>query len=207
MSFCFNYNEKVIDNNLENKKYKINKYCPTSINSIEFVNQHSVKDNKLLFTNKLQRNSGNRIEMLKKCISDLMLYPDNLNKYFEGKDISMSTKADINKLNRLDGILKLYDEIPDNKLIIKYAPNYKFYQKYLTYTDKKYERGFQIFYTSDINNNVKVYLIDLYHLVIPSKENNSKMEYIERMNYNKDIFDCVFAKITPNEEDADKVLS
>lgn len=126
MNLCFNYKEKIINIELKNKRYNINKYNPTAINSIEFVNQHSVSDDKLLFTNKLQRNNGTRIEILKKVIYDLIKRPNNLDYYFDGRDISMQTKNDINKLQRLDKILKLYDFIPDNELIFKYASNARF---------------------------------------------------------------------------------
>lgn len=191
MNFCFKYNENVADRSLLVKKYKNKrKYQPTYINSLEFINKHSVQNDSLYFTNKLQRNSGNRVNMLKKIINDLVLFPNKLDEYFNGEEISMITRADVNKLKRLDGIFKLYDNIPIEEKIIKYAPNKKFYNEY---NQGDYERGFQLFYTRN-NNDVKVYLIDLYHLAIPSKDNQPKQEYSIREKYKKDLFDCVFVK-------------
>lgn len=193
MSFCFKYNKYINNYNLISRKYgDKTKYQSTDINSIEFVNQHSVCDDGLLFTNRLQRASGNRIDVLINVISDLMNNPNNLDKYFEGKDISFKTLDDKRKLDRLDQILKLHDEVPDNEFVFKYAPNQRYYNKY---NQNGYERGFQLFYTRDSNNDVKIYLIDLYHLVIPSKTNNTRSEYVDKKNYKHDIYDCIFCKI------------
>lgn len=192
MNFCFKYNENVTDSSLVDKKYKNKrKYQPTYINSLEFINKHSVQNDSLYFTNKLQRSSGNRINMLKKITNDLVLFPDKLDDYFNGEEISMLTKADVNKLKRLDGILKLHNNIPSEEKIIKYAPNKRFYDEY---NQGDYERGFQLFYTRNSNNDVKVYLIDLYHLAIPSRGNQPKQEYSIREKYKKDLFDCVFTE-------------
>lgn len=192
MSFCIKYNQNLTDSDHIRDYYSIDKYKSTSINSIEFVNQHSKKDNKLLFTNHLQRSKGQRIDVLKSSISDLLNNPNNLDFYFDGREISIITKADYKKVDRMYNILKLYDIIPEEKQkIIKYAPNKNFFSKYLKNTNNHRERGFQLFYTRE-NDDVKVYLIDLYHLVIPSKGNNTRREYVDRIDYNKDIYDCVF---------------
>lgn len=43
--------------------------------------------------------------------------------------------------------------------------------------------------------NVKIYLIDLYHLAIPSKTNNTLKEYVNVMKYKKDIYESIFSKV------------
>lgn len=57
------------------------------------------------------------------------------------------------------------------------------------------KEDFSFFFTRNSTNDVKVYLIDLYHLAIPSKKNKLRSEYVDRMNYKKDIFDCIFYKL------------
>ena len=80
-------------------------------------------------------------------------------------------------------------------MLIKYVPNYNFYKYYVNDNNKKNERGFQIFHTRDELGNVKIYLIDLYHLAIPSKTNNTLKEYVNGMKYKKDIYESIFSKV------------
>lgn len=189
MSFCFNYREKTFEDNYYLKKYKKGRYKELQINEIKFVNNKSVQDEILYFTNKFQRKTGARIDSIKNFVHDLIKTPQILNDFFDGEDIShKSNTNDDKKLKRLDGILKLYEEYPINSLVYKYAPNEKYYKQY---NNGEYERGFQIFFTHN-DNTINVYLIDLYHLAIPSKDNNPKEEYNKRKNYNKCISECIF---------------
>lgn len=50
----------------------------------------------------------------------------------------MITKKDKDKLDRLNNILKLNDNVPNNEMLIKYVSNYNFYKYYVN--DKKNER-------------------------------------------------------------------
>lgn len=195
MNFCFKYNTNIVKSTNINNKYNIKKYAGKNVESVDFVNQHSIKDNHLQFSNMLQRNNSPRITMLVNVISDLINNPNNLDYYFEGREISMITKKDKDKLDRLNNILKLNDNVPNNEMLIKYVPNYNFYSYYVNDNNKKNERGFQIFYTRDKLGNVKIYLIDLYHLAIPSKTNNTLKEYVNVMEYKKDIYDSIFSKV------------
>lgn len=195
MNFCFKYNTNIVKSTNINNKYNIKKYAGKNVESVDFVNQHSIKDNHLQFSNMLQRNNSPRITMLVNVISDLINNPNNLDYYFEGREISMITKKDKDKLDRLNNILKLNDNVPNNEMLIKYVPNYNFYSYYVNDNNKKNERGFQIFHTRDKLGNVKIYLIDLYHLAIPSKTNNTLKEYVNVMEYEKDIYDSIFSKI------------
>ncbi len=196
MNFCFKYNTNIVKSTNINNKYNIKKYAGKNVESVDFVNQHSIKDNHLQFSNMLQRNNSPRITMLVNVISDLINNPNNLDYYFEGREISMITKKDKDKLDRLNNILKLNDNVPNNEMLIKYVPNYNFYKYYVNDSNKKNERGFQIFHTRDKLGNVKIYLIDLYHLAIPSKTNNTLKEYVNVMEYRKDIYDSIFSKVS-----------
>lgn len=189
MNFCFNYSTPIINKNI-GINYSIKKYNTTDIKSINFINNHSIKSNELRFTNKLQRNNSLRIKSITNFINDVNNNPNILDYYFEGREISLLTKRDQYKLERLDKILKLNSNVPENGMIIKYTPNKRYYDEYV---DGNYERGFQLFYTRDTEGNVIVYLIDLYHLAIPSR--NDKVKYIDVMEYEKDIYDCIFKKI------------
>lgn len=195
MNFCFKYNTNIVKSTNINNKYNIKKYAGKNVESVDFVNQHSIKDNRLQFSNMLQRNNSPRITMLVNVISDLINNPNNLDYYFEGREISMITKKDKDKLDRLNNILKLNDNVPNNEMLIKYVPNYNFHSYYVNDNNKKNERGFQIFHTRDKLGNVKIYLIDLYHLAIPSKTNNTLKEYVNVMEYKKDIYDSIFSKV------------
>lgn len=196
MNFCFKYNTNIVKSTNINNKYNIKKYAGKNVESVDFVNQHSIKDNHLQFSNMLQRNNSPRITMLVNVISDLINNPNNLDYYFEGREISMITKKDKDKLDRLNNILKLNDNVPNNEMLIKYVPNYNFYKYYVNDKNKKNERGFQIFHTRDEFGNVKIYLVDLYHLAIPSKTNNTLKEYVNVMEYEKDIYDSIFSKVS-----------
>lgn len=141
MSFCFKYNSPIVSS-IKSNNYNLKKYMGKNVKSVDFINQHSVKSNKLYFTNMFQRNNSPRINSIIMAISDLISNPDNLDYYSDG-----------------------------------------------------YERGFQLFHTRDSDGNAKIYLIDLYHLAIPSKKNNLIKEYSMVMEYKKDIHDVVFSKV------------
>ncbi len=94
--------------------------------------------------------------------------------------------GDIKKLKRLNDILKLNKNYPNRDEIL-----YKF-----TLINSA-ERGFQIIFTS--NNGVRyIYLIDLYHLAIPSKNNRKGEpfdlfdEFYNRERYNTDMKEVFF---------------
>lgn len=189
MSFCFNYEKKEIEENYFLKKYKLGKYKELEVNKINFINKYSVNDEKLCFTNKLQRINSPRINAIKNVITDLSFNTNVLNDCFNGEEINLKTLADLKKLDRVDKILKLYDNQPNNTTVYKYAPNSNYYKKY---NAGEYERGFQLLFTHN-NNEVNIYLIDLYHLVILSKKQDLIDEYEKRKKYKKDIAECIFS--------------
>lgn len=190
MSFCFKYNEKSdIEENYFLKKYHKDKYKDLDIDSINFINKSSIQNDSLYFTNKFERASSNRTAQIKKVINDLCLNPEILNECFDGDEISYKTLKDISKMRRLDKILKLNDNFPTSDLVVyKYAPNDRYYHKY---NFNNYERGFQLLFTHS-NRTINVYLIDLYHLAIISKDQDMIEEYNRRKKYKKDICECIF---------------
>ena len=193
MSFCFKYNEKSdIEENYFLKKYHKDKYKDLDTDKIEFINKSSVQDDSLCFTNKFERATSNRITQIKTAINDLCSNPEMLNECFDGEEISYKTQKDILKMKRLDKILKLYDKFPTSDVVVyKYAPNNRYYNKYRF---KEYERGFQLLFTHS-NRTINVYLIDLYHLAIISKDQNMFEDYNRRKKYKKDIFECLFNEL------------
>ena len=156
MNFCFNYNEKKIEENVFLKKYrKIDKYKELEINKIIFKNIHSIQDDNLKFTNKIERANSPRINAIKNCISDLIESPENFNLYFDGDSINYKKETnDAWKLNRLDKILKLNSLIPNQDILYKYAPTIN-YQT--IYNNHRGERGFQLIFTHN-DNIINVYL-------------------------------------------------
>lgn len=189
MNFCFNYNDKrKIEENYFLKKYKKGKYGDLLIEKINFINKHSVQSDCLRFTNKLQRSSSKRIDAIRNIIKILEMNPTMLNEYFQGEDINQQSEKDLIKLERVDKILKLYEQYPNNSLVYKYAPNDKYYKEY---NENNYERGFQLLFTHE-NNTINVYLIDLYHLAIISKDQDLINEYNIRKKYKKNILDHLF---------------
>jgi len=193
MNLCFKYNNysDKIEPNYFLKKHRIGKYSKEvdKIDKIIFVNKYSVNDKKLTFTNKLERKNSSRNNKLKRVIKDLMENPNLFNELFEGNDITNKENSnDKWKLTRLDKILRLYDNIPNNQLIFKYAPTSKYYKMY---NDGNYERGFELFFAHE-GNEIKIYLIDLYHLGIPSLNQEYRLDYVKRENYHHDISECLF---------------
>lgn len=195
MSFCFKYKEiktiqssDVIKGKIINKYKTQKKYIPDEIKNIDFVNQKSVQDDSLLFTNKFQRRSGKRITAIRNLIKELNKNPNSIKYYFDGRDVECRNEYDIKKLERLDAILKLNDVLPSNALISKYAPNEDYYRDFNL---GKYERGFQLILNHK-NGYITVYLIDLYHLAIQSKDNNFRLEYANLKNYKKCLSETIF---------------
>ena len=90
MNFCFKYNTNIVKSTNVNNKYNIKKYVGKNVESVDFVHQHSIKDNHLQFSNMLQRNNSPRITMLINVISDLINNPNNLDYYFEEIKIALS---------------------------------------------------------------------------------------------------------------------
>ena len=185
MNLSGKYNKQKIFSSQINNKYK-NKYQKVDTKQIIFINQYSVKDDNLKFTNFLERNSSTRNLYLKKIIDNCLINPQFFDNNFIGRDVSIQTPSDLQKIKRVKKILELYDNFPKN-----YETIYKAALK------SNGERGFQIYFT--MNNNIKyVYIIDLYHLIIASKLNRKKKqfslseEYERRKNYNKNIKDILF---------------
>ena len=195
MSFCFKYkeiqtiqNSDVIRGKIINK-YKVKKkYIPDKIINIDFVNQKSIQCDELLFTNKFQRKSGERIDKIKQIINELQSNPNSIKYYFDGRDLECRTEHDIKKLERLDAILKLNDVLPSGTLISKYVPNTNYYKDYNL---GHYERGLQLLLNYN-NGYIKIYLIDLYHLAISSKDNNFRIEYVARKKYKNCLSETIF---------------
>ena len=170
------------------KKYK-NKYQNVVTQEIVFVNQHSVKDDLLRFTNFLERSSSTRNTELKKYIDNCKQNPSYFDSNFSGRDVSEQTIKDIKKVERVKKILKLYSNFPNQNEIV--------YKATLTNSE---ERGFQLYFT--MNGNIKyVYVIDLYHLIITSKFDRKKQlfslsnEYNQRRKYNKDMKHILFCSV------------
>lgn len=98
----------------------------------------------------------------------------------------MQTANDLKKIQRVERILNLYPNVPNKNEII-----------YKCTLKNDLERGFQLIFT--MNGNKKyIYLIDLYHLTIPSRLNikksnfNLQLEYFSKTKYKKDIKDILF---------------
>ena len=185
MNLSGKYNKQKIFSSQINKKYK-NKYQKVDTKQIIFINQYSVKDDNLKFTNFLERNLSKRNLYLKKIIDKCLINPSFFDNNFIGRDVSIQTNSDLIKIKRVKKILELYANFPQSYETI--------YKATLKSND---ERGFQIYFT--MNNNIKyVYIIDLYHLIIASKLNRKKNqfslseEYERRKNYNKNIKDILF---------------
>lgn len=194
MSFCFNYNDYVSQNNtIKGKivsKYIIfqKKYIADEIKNVNFVNKTSVQNDSLLFTNKFERKNSQRIIALRNMICLLKKNPNFIKDYFDGRDLDCRTSNDQKKLDRLDKILKLNKNIPNSVFLIKCVPNIKYY-KLINCGD--FERGFQLFLTYK-KGYVTIYLIDLYHLAIPSRDNDLIKEYYLRKKYKKDLLETIF---------------
>lgn len=179
------YNSKKFFPSQIHKKYQ-NKYQNIATKEIIFLNQYSVKSDNLKFTNFLQRVSSDRNVKLKKHIDNCKLNPSYFDMNFTGRDVSQQSASDLKKIKRVNGILNLYKNVPQQTDIL--------YKATLVNSN---ERGFQLYFT--MCGNVKyVYIIDIYHLLITSKLDRKKQhfslinEYNMRKKYNKDIKDVLF---------------
>lgn len=178
-------------------EYRTNtkKYFDKPISKILFVNPYSVIDDRLNFTNFFQRKSCDRNNLIKETVLNCVNNPSFFNRYFEGEEISLETKRDRYKIKRLEMIIHLYDTVPAKEtLLFKYSPNARFKREYNTP-----EHGLQFIFSHE-NNNLIVYLIDLYHLAIPSKKNKKgeffsiKEEFEIRRKYKKGIEEIIFCE-------------
>lgn len=170
------------------------KYSTSPICGVEFLNIKSIKDEKLKFTNHFQRLNSDRNKNIKdillNCLADASYFEHN----FSGTELEQRTISDVAKLKRLNNILNLNAEKPtNNQILFKYAPNSNLMNSI------GYERGLQFIFSIE-NDIAKIYLIDLYHLAIPSKTNlrgeryNLFDEYNHRSKYSKSIDEVVFSK-------------
>lgn len=170
------------------------KYFDKPVKEIRFVHDYSVKNDRLEFTNFFERKTSKRNTVIKEVINNCIKDYKFFKKYFAGREVSQKTTADVRKKKRLHKIIALYDgfQANDDKLF-KYAPNELYIEKYGE------ERGLQ-FVFEHRNEIIYVYLIDLYHLAIPSEKNQKKErfilsdEYGRRKKFNKDIKEIVFEK-------------
>lgn len=173
---------------------KVKKYFDKPISKVIFVHDYSVKDERLHFTNFFQRANHSRNKIIKEVIVKCINNPNFFKKYFAGTEISLNTEEDTYKLNRLHNIIALYKnfQAPDNKLF-KYLPNGLYQKKYGE------ERGLQFVFEHK-EDKILVYLIDLYHLAIPSGKDEKgerlslSYEYDKRKNYHKGIDEVIFDK-------------
>lgn len=178
------------------KKYASQKakYFDKPVKEIKFVHDYSVKSDGLKFTNFFERKTSKRNIVIKQVINNCINDYTFFKKYFEGREVSQKTSADVKKRERLHKIIALYGgiQIDDNKLF-KYVPN-KLYN--LEYGK---ERGLQFVFEHK-NEIIYVYLIDLYHLAIPSKTNEKGErfalfdEYNRRSLFSKDMQEVIFEK-------------
>lgn len=170
------------------------KYSTSPICGVEFLNIKSIKDKDLKFTNYFQRLNSDRNKYIKdillNCVADSSYFEHN----FSGTELEQKTISDVKKLKRLNDILNLNLEKPtSNQILFKYAPNGNLINRI------GYERGLQFIFSIE-NDIAKIYLIDLYHLAIPSKTNlrgeryNLFDEYNCRSKYSKSIDEVVFGK-------------
>lgn len=140
-----------LKSNILNKKTR--RFSEVEYNKIELVNNYSVKDDKLYFTNFLSDTGHNTIkEKFKKVYNDIIVSPKNIDSYFEGTELYSGVS---NK--RLANIMNLYNMNLIEEDILNIL-------KYKSRDDK----GFQLFITKD-NNVLKIILIDFFHLGIPSE--------------------------------------
>ena len=203
MNFCFKYkdyktiqNSDVLKGKIIDKYKKQKKYIPDKIENVDFVNKISVQSDKLLFTNKFQRRSSQRVLNIRNLVHELQKNPNSIKYYFDGRDLECRTKFDIKKLERLSEILKLNKVHPNGALVSKYVPNNNYYRDFNL---GEYERGFQLILSYN-NGYIRVYLIDLYHLAIQSKDNNFREEYSIRKKYNKCLSETIFNNENINSE-------
>ncbi len=187
MNLLGKYNNKKVIASKEYKKYQ-KKYQDVNTKKVVFVNQYSIKNDKLKFTNYLERKAlvGRNME-LKNHINYCITQPSYFDNNFEGREVSLKTETDIIKIKRLNDILNLYSNRPKtNEIIFKAV------------LKDKQERGFQLYFTM-ADNTKYIYIIDLYHLIIPSKSNRKKQkfflieEYEHRKKYEKDIKEVLFS--------------
>ena len=158
-----------------------NKYRNIPTNEVVFLNKNSIKDDRLKFTNFLERGlSSSRNQEIKSTICTLIENPEKFDYVVKSRDISIQTRADLKKVKRVGEILQLNLEVPkSNQIIFKGT------------LSESNERGFQLLFTMD-NDKKYIYLIDLYHLIIPSSTNRKKksfsilLEYEKRKKYKKD---------------------
>ena len=130
--------------------------------------------------------SSSRNQEIKSTICTLIENPEKFDYVVKSRDISIQTRADLKKVKRVGEILQLNLEVPkSNQIIFKGT------------LSESNERGFQLLFTMD-NDKKYIYLIDLYHLIIPSSTNRKKksfsilLEYEKRKKYKKDIQDVLF---------------
>lgn len=182
-------------NKLKFSKYSQKKYFDRPIAKIIFVHNYSVKDDILHFTNFFQRVNCKRNIIIKEVINKCVENPNFFKSYFYGNEVSLKTKRDIYKKRRLHNIIALYNHFQanDDKLF-KYVPNDLYLKRYGA------ERGLQFIFEHK-NEEILVYLIDLYHLAIPSAKDKKKekmslsYEYENKKNYQKGIEEVIFDKI------------
>lgn len=170
------------------------KYFDKPIKEIRFVHDYSVKNDRLEFTNFLERKNSRRNTVIKEVVSNCIKDYIFFKKHFYGREISQKTVADVEKKKRLHEIIALYDGFQANDdMLFKYKPN-KLYKK-----EYGEEGGLQFVFEHK-NGIIYVYLIDLYHLAIPSGENKNKErfirsdEYNRRKRFSKDIKEIIFEK-------------
>lgn len=174
------------------------KYHVQSLQQIKFINDYSVNNSSLNFTNYFQREESKRGKIIKEIIDNCIKDPTFFEKNFYGSEITNGTKRDRYKIERLYRILNLYNkfEIPISN-VFKYKPNQKLKEKCGN------EGGFQLIFTVE-NNIVCIYLIDLYHLAIPSEKDLKgnkfvlKNEYQNRAKYKKCMSFILFNKELQN---------
>lgn len=164
-----------------------NKYRNVPTSKVIFLNKKSIKDDQLKFTNFLERGlSSSRNQEIKNTICTLIENPEKFDHIVRSRDVSIQTRADLKKVKRVEEILQLNLEVPkSNQIIFKGT------------LSNSNERGFQLLFTME-NDRKYIYLIDLYHLTIPSSTNRKKknfslfLEYEKRKKYKKDIQDVLF---------------
>lgn len=192
MSLHYNYSSKsTFDSSI---KRELKRYSLSEINGVNFINRHSINDPQEKFINKFERNTGDRINNLRRIILNCSSDPVYFSENFIGSELEINDKKDSKKVERLHRIIEdNYESFPNfkNELLFKFFPNEKL-QKQIGK-----EHGFQLFFTLR-NNEINVYLIDLYHLGIPSVKDINKNkfdlndEYDRRKKYKHDIKDCLF---------------
>lgn len=138
--------------NILNKKTR--RFSEVEYNNVELLNDYSVSDDDLYFTNFLSETGHNTMKnRFKTVYNDIVVNPKNIDNYFEGTELYSAVSN-----QRLIDIINLYNmnlTVCDVTNILKYK-------------SRDSDKGFQLYIKKD-NNILEIVLVDFFHLGIPSE--------------------------------------